>query len=63
MDELITKGDLLAFQQRVQETIDYYQTEIMRLEKRVFELEHENGSLMEQLKNAINLDSGIGFAN
>ena len=62
-EKLITKQDLASFDNRIQETLEYYQDEVSQLKEKIAQKEAEIALLAEQLKEALDIESGIGFAN
>ena len=63
MAKEITKQELLTFDIHVQEAMSFYESENKSLRKENAQLKEDKLKLLEQLKQALNAQSGIGFAN
>ena len=50
-------------QGKLDKTIEYYESEIDRLVKENLQLTEDKRHLLEQLKHALGVNTGIGFAN
>ena len=61
--KLITTNDLADMQGKLDKTIEYYESEIDRLVKENLQLTEDKRHLLEQLKHALGVNTGIGFAN